>query len=289
MKLKALAILFGITFVAAFAASAHQDLDKPVVKEWTQKEKDDDGKDKDVRYMTLDGMLVHEEDPAKQPPPPVVTPGTESTPDKPGTPPSDAVVLFNGTDLANWTSGKSDQPTKWVVENGALMPTPKSGSIQTKQEFGSCQLHVEWASPTEVSGEGQGRGNSGVFLMGVYEIQVLDSYENITYPDGQAGALYGRKAPLVNVCRKPGEWQSYDVVFHRPVFENGKLVKRATFTVFQNGVLIQDHVELTGGTDWRGRHAVAPYEPHGDKGPIKLQDHRNPVRFRNIWIREIQD
>jgi hypothetical protein len=148
---------------------------------------------------------------------------------------------------------------------------------------------VEWATPKEVKGDGQGRGNSGVFLMGIYEVQVLDSYENKTYPDGQAGALYGRKPPLVNASRKPGEWQSYDIVFHRPMFKDGEVVKRATFTVFHNGVLVQDHTELSGGTDWRGHHSISPYKAHGDKGPIKLQDHGNPVLFRNIWVRELQD
>ena len=198
-------------------------------------------------------------------------------------------MLFDGKDLANWTSTEKDVPSKWVVKDGALISTKKSGYIRTKQEFGSCQLHVEWATPKEVEGKGQGRGNSGVFLMGQYEVQVLDSFDNATYPDGQAGALYGRKIPLVNVCRKPGEWQSYDIVFHRPVFKDGKVVKRATFTVFQNGVLIQDHYELSGGTGWLGSHAVTDYEPHGDKGPLELQDHGNPVRYRNIWIRELKD
>jgi hypothetical protein len=260
-----------------------------VIKEWTVQEKNDKGKMEDVHYMTIDGIMVHETDPAKQPPPPVVTPGTESTPQTPGVAPSDAVVLFDGKDLSNWTSTLEGKETKWVVKDGAMMPVKASGMVRSKQEFGSCQLHVEWATPTEVSGEGQGRGNSGVFLMGEYEVQVLDSYENSTYPDGQAGALYGRSKPLVNACRKPGEWQSFDIVFHRPVFENGEVVKRATFTVFHNGVLIQDHHEMSGGNGWLGPHAVTPYKPHGDKGPIMLQDHGNPVIFRNIWVRELQD
>ena len=161
--------------------------------------------------------------------------------------------------------------------------------IRTKQEFGSCQLHMEWATPKEVKGDGQGRGNSGVFLMGQYEVQILDSFDNTTYPDGQAAALYGRGIPLVNACRKPGEWQTFDIIFHRPIFKDGKVVKRATFTVFHNGVLVQDHCELSGGTGWRGSHAVTDYVPHGDTGPIELQDHGNPVAFRNIWIRELAD
>ncbi len=270
--------------IAVVALNVFADFDTPLIKEWTQVEKNDKGKDVTVPYMSIDGIVVHEEDPAKQPQPPIVTPGVDSM-----QAPSDAVVLFDGKDLSNWTSMVKDQETKWVVQDGVMMPTKGSGMIRTKQEFGSCQLHVEYACPKDVMGEGQGRGNSGVFLMGQYEVQVLDSYQNTTYPDGQAGALYGRKVPLVNACRKPGEWQTYDIVFHRPVFEDGKVVKRATFTVFHNGVLVQDHVELSGGTNWRGHRSISNYEPHGDKGPIELQDHGNPVKFRNVWIRELKD
>jgi hypothetical protein len=283
-----LSILCALALVAP-AFTSFADFDTPVIKKWTQKEKNDKGVEVDVQYMSIDGFGVHETDPAKFPQPPVITPGTESTPDKPGKAPSDAIVLFDGKDLSNWTSTEKDVPTKWIVKDGALISTKKSGYIRSKQEFGSCQLHVEWATPTEVVGKSQGRGNSGVFLMGQYEVQVLDSFENPTYPDGQAGALYGRKAPLVNASRKPGEWQSYDIVFHRPIFQDGKVVKRATFTVFHNGVLIQDHYELSGGTGWLGGHAVTEYEPHGDKGPLELQDHGNPVLFRNIWVRELKN
>jgi hypothetical protein len=275
-------------FAAVFALNAFADFDKPVVKEWTQTEKNDKGVEGKVRYMSLDGINVHETDPAIQPPPPIITPGTESTQEKAGTAPSDAVVLFDGSNLDKWSAMKGEA-TKWIVESGVMSPTKGSGMIQTKQEFGSCQLHLEWAAPSNVIGDGQGRGNSGVFLQGKYEVQVLDSFGNATYPDGQASALYGRQKPLVNACRKPGEWQSYDIVYHRPIFQDGKVVKRATFTVFHNGVLVQDHVELTGGTDWRGPHSISQYEPHPDKGPIMLQDHGNPVRFRNVWIRELQD
>jgi hypothetical protein len=140
-----------------------------------------------------------------------------------------------------------------------------------------------------VQGTSQGRGNSGVFLQGEYEVQVLDSYENKTYPDGQCAALYGRSVPLVNACRKPGEWQSYDIVYHSAVFKNGKIVRKPTFTIFQNGVLVQDHVTLEGGTGWINAHAVTDFHPIPDKGPIQLQDHGNPVRFRNVWIRPLQD
>jgi hypothetical protein len=288
MKRKTLLSVVCAAFVLALASNVVADFDTPVIKEWSGTEKNEKGKEVKVIFMTIDGVMVHETDPAKQPPAPVITAGTESTPDKPGQAPSDAVVLFDGKDLSNWSS-LGNEPTKWVVKDGAMMPTKGSGMIKSKQEFGSCQLHVEWATPKEVTGEGQGRGNSGVYLMGQYEVQVLDSYQNATYPDGQAGALYGRQKPLVNACRKPGEWQSYDIVFHRPIFDNGKVVKRATFTVFHNGALVQDHAELSGGTGWRGPHAVTVYEPHGDKGPIELQDHGNPVIFRNVWIRELKD
>ncbi len=218
-----------------------------------------------------------------------MTPGTASTQDTPGQAPSDAVVLFDGTNLDNWTSTNPGEDTRWHVRKGAMLPTLSAGMIQSKQEFGSCQLHLEFATPERVEGEGQGRGNSGVFLMGQYEVQILDSYENTTYPDGQAAALYGRNKPLVNASRKPGEWQTFDIIFHRPIFKDGEVIKRATFTVLHNGVLVHDHVELSGGTGWRGSHAVTHYEPHGDKGPLQLQDHGNPVRFRNIWVRELQD
>ena len=276
-------------FVLSLAFAAVADFDTPVIKEWKVKEKNDKGKVEDVDYMSIDGILVHEEDPAKQPQPTVITPGTASTPEQPGLAPSDAVVLFDGKDLSNWTA-TDGKPTKWILKDGVMSPTKNSGMIQSTKEFGSCQLHVEFATPTPPEGESQGRGNSGVFLMGRYEVQVLDSYENKTYPDGQCGALYGRSKPLVNACRKPGEWQSYDIVFHRPVFgPDGKVTKRATFTVIQNGVVVQDHVELSGGNGWRGHHSITNYEAHGDKGPLQLQDHGNPVIFRNIWVRELKD
>ncbi|MCU0752815.1 MAG: DUF1080 domain-containing protein [Akkermansiaceae bacterium] len=266
-------------------AKAAEDMSKPVIT--TEIRKGEDGKD--VLYMFIDGVKVHETDVTKQPLPPVVTPG-----DSLGftTPPSDAIVLFDGSEesfKANWTDSQGN-PSQWKIVDGALESVKKAGYIQTRRNFGSVQLHVEWAAPAKVSGDGQGRGNSGVFLMNQYEVQVLDSYENQTYADGQAGALYGRSKPLVNACRKPGEWQSYDIIFHRPVFdEKGKLIRRATFTVFHNGVLIQDHVVLSGGTGWMGPHAASEYKAHPDKLPIALQDHGNPVRFRNIWVRELKD
>jgi hypothetical protein len=278
-------IPFATLMLCLPTAMAHDDLSKPVIT--TETRKGEDGKD--VLYMFIDGVKVHETDVTKQPLPPVVVPGE-------GTgftaPPSDAMVLFDGSEESfkkNWTDTKGN-PSQWKVVDGALESVKRAGYIQTRQSFGSCQLHIEWAAPAHVSGDGQGRGNSGVFLMNQYEVQVLDSYDNPTYADGQAGALYGRSKPLVNASRKPGEWQSYDIIFHRPVFdEQGKVVRRATFTVFHNGVLIQDHVVLSGGTGWMGPHAASEYKAHPDKLPISLQDHGNPVRFRNVWIRELND
>ena len=230
--------------------------------------------------------MVHDEN---RPAPPVITPGSCGIQTGPEKAPSDAIVLFDGVDISNWSDEKGN-PSKWIVHEGYMESVKGAGYARTKQKFGSCQLHVEFATPAVVSGTGQGRGNSGVFLQGMYEIQVLDSYDNKTYPDGQCGALYGRAVPQVNACCKPGQWQSYDVVYHRPLFDaSGKVTKKALFTVFQNGILIHDHVELEGGTGWIGQHEVTEYVRHDDKGPIMLQDHSNPVRFRNIWIRELKD
>lgn len=231
--------------------------------------------------------MVHD---TNRPAPPVVTPGEASCGDKVGSAPSDAVVLFDGKDLSKWESVKKPgQPAPWKMGDGCFETVKDAGYIRTKQKFGSCQLHIEFATPDKVAGKDQGRGNSGIFLMEMYEIQVLDSYNNRTYADGQCGALYGRNVPLVNACRKPGEWQSYDVIFHRPTFKGKKVDKKARFTVFHNGALIHDNVELQGGTNWIGQHALTDYIPHGDKGALSLQDHGNPVRFRNIWIRELKD
>lgn len=202
----------------------------------------------------------------------------------PGPPPADAIVLFNGKNLAAWQSEKGGGPAKWEIKDG-VATVNGTGNIATKQGFGDCQLHVEWASPVEVKGEGQGRGNSGVYLQSRYEVQVLDSYHNPTYYHGQAGSIYKQHAPLVNVSRKPGEWQTYDIIYHAPRFDNqGKLQKPATATILQNGVLVQDHVEIKGGTSYKG---APKYEAHSLKEPLVLQDHHNPVRYRNIWIREL--
>lgn len=218
---------------------------------------------------------------AERPQPKVVEPGSASTQAEPGKPPSDAVVLFDGKDLGAWKGRGGD--AKWKVENGAMVVNG-TGDIETKEQFGDCQLHIEWSTPAEVKGHSQERGNSGVFLMGRYEVQVLDSFDNVTYADGQAAALYGQTPPLVNACRKPGEWQTYDIVFEVPRFEGERLVKAGRVTVFHNGVLVQHAQELLGDTAHR---AVAAYHPHPPQGPIRLQDHGNPVRYRNIWLRRI--
>jgi hypothetical protein len=216
-----------------------------------------------------------------RPLPPVVDPGPAGLP---APIPLDAVVLFDGKDLTSWTDAKGN-PAKWKVENGSLEVVAKTGSIQTKQGFGDCRLHVEWAAPFEVKGESQERGNSGVFLMNLYEVQVLDGYHNTTYADGTTAAIYGQYPPLVNACRKPGEWQTYDIVFHAPRFDKEKeLVRPATMTVFHNGILVHDNAILTGPT---AHKLQPPYLAHADRLPISLQDHGCPVRYRNIWIREL--
>ncbi len=225
--------------------------------------------------------------PAAQPPwespkkePPIVTPGA-----KVGDAPSDAVVLFDGKDLSGWKSLRDGGDAKWEVKDGYMQVKGGTGDIVTKQEWGDCQLHIEWATPAEVKGDGQGRGNSGVFLMGHYEVQVLDSYNNKTYFHGQAGAVYKQHAPLVNVSRPPGEWQSYDIIFTSPRFDEiGKVTRRARVTVFHNGVLVQNNVEIYGET-WHDR--APQYIAHPAKGPLKLQDHGNPMRFRNVWMRPL--
>ena len=194
--------------------------------------------------------------------------------------PSDAVVLFDGKDLSKWKNGA------WKVEDGYMEVVRGKGDLFTKDEFGDCQLHLEWCTPAPAKGEGQGRGNSGVFFFWIYEIQVLDSFENKTYPDGQAAALYGQYPPLVNASRKPGEWQTYDILFTAPRFKEGKLESPAYATILHNGVVVHNHTALLGATRHR---ALAEYAPHGPKGPIKLQDHGDPVRYRNIWVRPLKD
>jgi hypothetical protein len=195
-------------------------------------------------------------------------------------PPPNAVVLFDGTDLSRWTTPDGGE-VRWAVRGGYFEVTPGTGTIRTRDAFGDVQLHIEWASPSPPEGTGQDRGNSGVFLMGIYEVQVLDSYRSETYADGQAAAIYGQYPPRLNVSRPPGEWQTFDIFFRRPRFaEDGSLLEAARMTVLHNGVLVQNNEELLGPTAWL---RYLPYEPHADELPIELQDHGSPVRFRNVW------
>jgi len=220
-----------------------------------------------------------------RPQPKLVTPGTFSSQEQPGKPPSDAIILFDGTDLSKWEADEGQGvPTKWVVKNEAMECVPGSGYIRTKEKIGDCQLHVEWAAPTKVEGESQGRGNSGVFLMGEVEVQVLDNYNNPTYADGFAASVYGVNPPLANALRPPGQFEVYDIVFRRPNYQNGQVVDPGYVTVFLNGVLVQDHTPLEGPT---GHMARSKPRSLGDAGPLKLQDHGNPVRYRNIWYRPL--
>jgi hypothetical protein len=216
-----------------------------------------------------------------RPRPPVVTPGATV-----GAPPSDAIILFDGKDLSKW-AGKGGSEPKWPVRDGYL-ESGGAGSMTTRESFGTIQLHLEFATPAEAKGDAQGRGNSGVIFMGRYEIQVLDSFNNETYPDGQAAAIYGDWPPLVNVARKPGEWQTYDIVFEAPQFNsNGSLLSPAYATVFWNGVIVHNRQRIAGPTS--PTQTVHQYDkPHEAELPLTLQDHSNPVRFRNIWVRRLK-
>ena len=220
----------------------------------------------------LPGQPWHVHDPDR-PHPKVVTPGAS-----PGAPPSDAIVLFGGKDLSEWAD------PKWPVRDGYFQVAPGTGDLHTRKKFGDIQLHIEWSEPPDVHGTSQGRGNSGVFPMGLYEIQVLDAYNNPTYADGMAAAIYGQWPPLVNAARPPAEWQTYDIIFEAPRFENDKLVKPAYQTVIWNGVVVHIHKEVMGPMVYR---QVAHYTPHDAELPLSLQDHHDPVRYRNIWVRRL--
>lgn len=222
---------------------------------------------------------VHDQN---RPQPPRVEPGKT-----PGAPPSDAIVLFDGTAesfKANWLHDNPKRKADWKIEDGALVSVKGGGYIKTKAEWGDCQLHVEWAAPSTVAGNSQGRGNSGVFLMGRTEIQVLDNFDNPTYPDGFAGSVYGVMPPATNPLNGPGEWQSYDIIFRRPISMDG-VVYDGSQTVLINGVVVQDSTPIEGGGGHKGRSKLKDFP---DKGPLKIQDHGNPVRFRNIWYRELR-
>jgi hypothetical protein len=217
--------------------------------------------------------------------PPKVTPGMPLLNEAP---PSDAIVLFNGKDLSHWVSVARNQPpteAKWRVENGYLEIVPHTGRLVTKEKFGDIQLHVEWMVPKGENGAGQSRGNSGIEIMGRYEIQVLESYENLTYADGQAASIYGQWPPLVNATRPEGEWNVYDIFFEAPKFEGDKLAKPAFVTVIHNGILVHHRKEVMGAAIHR---RVATYKPHGPEEPLSLQDHNHPVRYRNIWLRRLK-
>ncbi len=229
----------------------------------------------DTPQIPGSSYLVHDK---ARPRPRIVTPGAANH-----QAPSDAVMLFDGGDLSGWVARKGGE-VGWKVENGYMEVVPRTGDIESKIHFGDCQLHLEWAAPATVKGDSQGRGNSGVFLMGRYEIQVLDCYDNPTYADGTTGAIYGEYPPLVNACRQPGEWQTYDIVWKGPRFDGDKLTRPASVTVFLNGVLLHVDQELIGPT---GHRDVYPYVPHPEKGPLSLQDHGDLVRFRNIWYRPL--
>jgi hypothetical protein len=218
---------------------------------------------------------VHDRD---RPVPPTVVPAAGANLGL--APPADATVLFDGGGTEAWHTG--GEPIGWRVVDGALEVVGGTGNIATREQFGDCQLHLEWAVPASPKGEGQARGNSGVFLMGLYEVQVLDSYANATYADGQAAALYGQYPPLANASRPPGEWQSYDIVFRAPRFDGERLLSPAVITVVHNGVLVHHAREFLGATRHRD---VASYAAHGAQGEIVLQDHGNPLRFRNLWVR----
>ncbi len=231
----------------------------------------------------IPGQKWHVHDPDR-PHPRMVTPGAE-----PGAPPSDAIVLFDGKDLSKWAQhgrgadrDKLVDP-KWKIENGYFEVAPGTGDLITRDKFGDIQLHLEWSEPTTVHGTSQNRGNSGIYIQSLYETQILDSYNNPTYADGQAGAIYGQWPPLVNPIRKPGEWNVYDIVFEAPRFDGDKLTKHAYVTVFFNGVVVHNRQELNGSTEHR---ILGTYKPHGDE-PLLLQDHGHPVRYRNIWVRRL--
>ncbi len=218
-----------------------------------------------------------------RPRPPVVTPAPAGPP---AAPPSDAIVLFGGRDLAEWEH-PDGQAARWTLGHGYFEVAPRTGTLRTRRAFGDVQAHVEWAAPAPATGEGQARGNSGVFLMGYYEVQILDSYGNDTYADGQAASVYGQAPPLVNASRPPGEWQTYDIAFRRPRFNpDGSVREPARVTVFHNGVLVHDAVALRGRT---AHMRPARYEAHADRLPLALQDHGDRLRFRNVWVRELPE
>lgn len=265
-----------LTFIAVAAGLAAQQPGPP------KEAGDDKSGYTDTPQIPGQKWKVHD---AARPRPRKITPGLPLPNELP---PSDAIVLFDGKDLSHWVAmqrgGKTAEP-QWKVENGYMEIVPRTGRLVTKEKFGDCQLHVEWMVPKGVEGAGQSRGNSGVELMMRYEMQVLESSENLTYADGQAASIYGQWPPLVNVSRPQGEWNIYDIFFDAPRFEGEKVVKPAYVTIVHNGVLVHHHQEILGAAVHR---RVAKYTPHGPEEPLSLQDHGQIVRYRNIWIRRIQ-
>jgi hypothetical protein len=240
---------------------------------------------RDTPYLPGGKWRVHDAD---RPLPPVVDPGTPDVDGPPAKAPSDAVVLFDGSDLSRW-QGDGGKAAPWRVEDGAIVIAPGTGSLISKEEFGDCQIHLEYMEPTPAQGKDQGRGNSGLLIMTRYEIQILDTYDNPTYADGHAGAVYGQTPPLVNACRPPGRWQTLDVIWRAPRFQaDGSVEAKPVVTVLHNGVLVQDHVEVLGPVRWRDLARFEKGDAHGD-APLLLQDHGNPVRFRNIWVRRLSE
>lgn len=260
-------LLFSGLFLSVPSLFAQQATPSPAVKK---------------QAPTLPGTPWHVND-LKRPAPPVVTPGTFPTPDAPALPPSDAVVLFDGKDLAQWQTAKGE-PAPWKLAAGAMSGVRED--IFTKRQFGDIQLHVEYAEPTPAVGESQHRGNSGIYLMGLFEVQVLDNYQNPTYPDGQAGAVYAQTPPMANACRPPGEWQAYDIAFTTPRLDAaGNVATPAFVTVFHNGVLVQNHTAILGPT---GPGRLTDYHSvHTAQGPLRLQFHGDVVKFRSVWLRPI--
>jgi hypothetical protein len=281
----------GASLLAAAAALLHAPAGAQEGKSQPKKQVDRKARTSPVGYSNtpvLPGQKwkVHDID---RPRPRVITPATASSQERPGTPPSDAVVLFDGKDLSQWKGGRRGGPPGepgWKVENGYMeVAFGEQGPLESKEKFGDAQYHIEWMSDPDAEGSSQWRANSGVLIMGRYEIQVLDCYNNPTYADGQAAAIYGQYPPLVNACRKPGEWQSYDIVFIAPRFENGKLIKPARVTVFHNGVLVHHDQEIIGPM---AHQVIRQYEPHGPEEPLALQNHDARVRYRNIWVRRLK-
>ncbi|SRR6266545_1464079 len=270
-------ILFALALAGALAAQA------PAPKKGGKKtvEGDDRQGYTDTPQLPNQQWKVHD---AARPRPPKVAPGMPLLSEMP---PADAIVLFDGTDLSRWvgSDGKQVTEARWKINHGVLEVVPFNGRLVTKEKFGDCQLHIEWRVPKEATGAGQGRGNSGVELMGRYEIQVLESHENLTYADGQAASIYGQWPPLVNASTPQGEWNVYDIFFEAPRFEGEKLAKPAYITVIHNGVLAHHHQEIIGRAVHR---RVATYAPHGAEEPLSLQDHKQPVHYRNIWIRRLK-